>query len=274
MASKPPTALAPTPGKATTSITLSVAGLFNIPLSVYTATEETRVTRKEFIRVQETLVPVGRSATRKDTNEVIDSVNVIRMAESTKGAWVVLTDDEIADCTTVRGLANVEAFVKHSQAHHYLVEGLLQVRPKAVKGVVNPAEGKAFFLLLTALAERKVYALVKVAMRGPARYALLDEHGNLFLVKSADQVRAPRPIESYPTSLAERAMACTLIDAVGIDAPTLFDTTAPEVQKFVDAKAIGAAPAPEATPVPQVDLMAALEASIAAAQANKAQVTA
>ena len=41
-------------------------------------------------------------------------------------------------------------------------------------------------------------ALVKVAMRGPARYALLDAKGNLFLIYTADAVRQWMDLTAMP----------------------------------------------------------------------------
>ena len=64
-----------------------------------------------------------------------------------------------------------------------------------------------------------------------------------------------------------------LIDAVGIDAPTLLDTTAPVVQAYVNDKAQGievpVVPTAESTPV---DLMEQLLASLEAAKGGKGQV--
>ena len=132
-----PQALAPAPSRATTSITLSF-GLVNIPLSVYTGTESTRVARKEFFNGDAT-IEVGRAAIRKDTGEVIEPTDVVRMALAENGAWVPLTDDEIAACTSPRGLAEIVSFVKIKDAGKYLVEDVKQVRPKREKGKANPA---------------------------------------------------------------------------------------------------------------------------------------
>jgi len=266
------TALAPAPVRSTTSITLSF-GLLNIPLSVYTGTEETRVSRKEFVRNEPT-VEVGRSPIRKDTGEVIDQYDVVRMAQADSGAWVELSDDEIAACTSPRGLAEVVAFVPNKEVGKYLTEGVKQVRPKREKGKANPAAEKAFALLLTTMRKSKLHALVKVAMRGPARYALLDAEGSLFLVYTADAVReSVGPAGDYKFSDSELNMARMLIETVGIDAPTLTDDTAPAVQKFVNGKAKGVTPPlPFEQPTVGDDLMAQLQASIDAAKAGKGKV--
>ena len=77
-----PYALAPAPQRSTTSFHIGW-GLIDIAVSAYTGTEETRVARKEFVVNKDTtLVPVGRAAIRKDTGDVIDSAEVVRMAQA------------------------------------------------------------------------------------------------------------------------------------------------------------------------------------------------
>src|SRR3954463_9271257 len=75
------TATAPAPSRVTTSFTLSW-GLVSIPVGVYTGTEETRVSRKEFAIYGETFVEVGRSPIRKDTGEIIHTADVGRYAQA------------------------------------------------------------------------------------------------------------------------------------------------------------------------------------------------
>ena len=265
-------ATAPMPIRAHTSITLS-AGMLNIPLSVYTSTEETRVSRKEFLN-GDTNVAVGRAAIRKDTGEVVDNLSVTRMAEASNGTWVTLTDDEIAACTSERGLAEVVTFVPAKDVSMYLVEGLYQVRPKIVKGKPDTAASRALAMLFAGMKARKVVALVKVAMRGPARYALLDSDGNFVLIRTADAVRKAIPLDDeFHFTKGEIAMVTTFIETFGIDTPVITDDTAPVVQAYVDAKA-GGAPTKKVAqpPVATDDLMAAFEASISAAKAKKGKV--
>ena len=242
-------------------------------MSVFTGTESTRVARKEFTQVGAPAewVSVGRSPIRTDTGEVIATEHVVRRAQALNGEWVTLTDDEIADATSaVRGQGTIECFIPIKNVGQYLTEGQSQVRPRREKGKANPAAEKAFALLLKAMKSRKVVALIKVAMRGPARYALLDSTGTLSLVLTADAIREPRPMDAVTLSPAETEMAERLIDAVGVDTPVLLDTNAPLVQAYVDSKATGKAPVIVAAQQPTVDVMAALSASIEAAKQSRA----
>src|SRR5262247_271694 len=103
-------ALADQPQRATNSFTLSW-GMVSIPVSLYTGTEETRVSRKEFIDVDGTLIAVGRSPIRKDNGEVVESDLVGRYAEAASGELVPLNDDEIAACTAPKGFGTIETFI-------------------------------------------------------------------------------------------------------------------------------------------------------------------
>lgn len=270
------TATAAAPSRSSTSFTLAW-GMVTIPLSVYTGTEATRVTRKEFVQADTGLVEVGRSPIRKDTGETIDSSEVVRYAQAANGEWVILTDDEIASCTSPRGLAELVCFVPTTDLGQYLSEGQVQVRAKSSGGKIDMAADKAFALLCMAMESSEVVALVKVAMRGPARYGLLDATGTFTLIYTADAIRQPRGEAhgTYEFSTAELALASTLIDAVGVDTPVLTDDTAPVVQEFVNAKSTGTI-APVVAPAVAAgqDLMSQLQASVAATKATKTKAPA
>jgi non-homologous end joining protein Ku len=267
------TSIAPAPVRATTKVTLS-AGLLNIQLSVYTSTEETRVARKEFLN-GDVNVPIGRAPIRKDTETVVHQSDVVRMAEASSGAWVALTDDEIASVTSPKGIAEIVSFVPVKEIDSYFPEKLYQVRPHREKGKVNVASERAFGMLLAGMRVRKVGALVKLAMRGPARYAILTSEGDLVMVLTADAVRQALTLDAGKFTKAEVDMATSLIDAIGIDAPVITDDTAPVIQAYVDAKAGGKPAAAKPTiPVANDNLIAAFEASIAAAKAGKGKVAA
>lgn len=265
-------ALAPAPQRASNSFTIAF-GVLNIQVGVYTGTEETRVSRKEFLLDGDTPtdIAIGRSPVRKDTGEVVSSEQVIRMAEASTGAFVVLTDDEIADASSPKGLGEIITFVPVKDTGQYLAADAVQVRPKSTKGKAEVAAEKAFALLLATMKATKTVALIKVALRGPARYGLLDSTGTLTFVRSADQVREARPLNAdFKFSPAELGLAKTLVEAVGISTPTLTDDTAPAVKAYVEAKAKGI-PAPVKPVVDAIplDIMSALSASIDAAKAEK-----
>ena len=260
------------PQRATASITLSW-GLMAVPASLYTATEEIRVSRKEFFQGNAD-ISVGRAPVRKDTGELIEQSDVTRMATATDGTVVPLGDDEVADALGyLNGTATIDTFVPLADTHQYAPSGsVYQIRPKATKGQVDPAGAKAFSLLFAAMESREVAALVTFVMRGSKHYSLLRSDGTLIGVLPANAVREARDLPEADVSDAEMDMALQLLDAVGTSSPTLTDESPAIVQAFVDAKAESDDyTSPEAPKkVETVDIMAALQASIDQAKAAAA----
>jgi DNA end-binding protein Ku len=261
-------AQAPTPNRSTNSIVLSW-GVINIPLSVYVSTESVSVARKEF--VIGTDHPVGRAIIDKTLDATIDRADIVKRAEASNGTWVELDDDEIAAVTTERGLAQIVTFIPVKDLDEYETEGLLQLRPRRIKGKTVPGADKAFALLVCAMRSEKVAALVKVALRGPARYGIIDIDGYFRWVVTSECIRQPLDMPSAADLVSpdELALGRQFIKLVGKSAPLLTDDTAATIQAYVDAKAAGA-PAVENAPEPTPsgpDLINQLMASIAATRA-------
>lgn len=265
------------PSRATASLTLGW-GLVSIPVSLYAATEGAKaaVERHEYTLDGH---PVGRQPYDKETGQPVSADQVVKMATSGTGALVELTDDELAALTAgPRGTADIETFVPLSALADgtYVVEGYNQVRPARTKTGTrrseNPAAAKAFALLLEAMAANRVAALIKVTLRGPARYAAVLPDGRLALLAWARQVRPALPLPEAELGEAEVGMGRQLVEAVGISTPVLEDTAGEALARYVDEKAAGSAPPPapaeEAAPV--IDLTAALQASLAAASPSVA----
>ena len=261
-----------TPTRATASLTLGW-GLVSIPVSLYAATEGAKaaVERHEYTADGH---PVGRQPYDKVTGEPVTADVVVKMASASTGALVELTDDELATLTAgPRGSADIEAFVPLLALADgtYVVEGYNQVRPARQKAgsrkMENPAAAKAFALLLEAMAANGVAALVKVTLRGPARYAAVLPDGRLALLAWSRQVRPALPLPDVELSEAELQMGRQLVEAVGISTPVLVDEAGEALARYVDDKAAGEAPvpAPAEEPAAVIDLTAALEASLAAA---------
>jgi non-homologous end joining protein Ku len=260
------TRTAPAPTRATTSVVLTV-GVVPIPLSLFTAVESTAVIRHEFFQ-GDSNVSVGRTPIRKDTGEVIEQADVVRMAQAVDGAWVALDDSEIEEASGSAGGCEVVTFVPVKDAGHYLIDGLYQVRPKADKRG-GAAAAAAFTTLLAGMAARKVNALVRVKLRGTPRFGLLTVSGDLLLIATADSVREALPLPDVKPVKAEVAMMANLIDAIGVSTPTVVDDWSPRVQGYVNAKA-ATNPAPAKAPANVVDITAVIAASIDAAKAAKA----
>ena len=260
------------PTRATASLTIGW-GLVSIPVSMYAGTEGAKspVARHEYTKDGH---PVGRQPYDKVTDEPVAAADIVKKAEASDGTLVELTDDELAALTSgPRGTADIEAFVPLSALADgtYAIEGYNQLRPAKLKTgtrrLENAAASKAFALLLAAMAANDVGALVKVTLRGPARYAAILPDGRLVLLGWSRQVRPALPLPDIELSEAESQMGRQLVAAVGISTPVLEDRAGDELLRYVDEKAGGTAAPPAAVdePAPVVDLVAALKASLEAA---------
>lgn len=251
------------PKRSTGTITLSW-GLMNMSLSLFTGTEDVAVTRKEFV-LGDTDRPAGRATIDKSTGDIVPWEDVKRLTQASNGTWVEITDDEMASAVGVKNVAEVLTFVTADEAHEaYVVNTYNQVRPKANKGVTDPASAKAFAVLCHVLKERNLVALVRLATRGPARYALLTATGDLKFVHSTDEVRKPLPMPLPEVDIEHVRMANALVDAVGITLPLLPNETSAALQAIADAKAGGQTIVEQAAPAPtkEPDIMSQLLASI------------
>ena len=114
----------------------------------------------------DTDIPVGRASTRKDTGEAIRYDDIVMRAQATTGESIVLTNDYIAMATSLRpGQAEIIALVPVNETGRWVFTEVRQVRPKANKGVVDPAVAKAWALVLDALFDADEALVVKVALR-------------------------------------------------------------------------------------------------------------
>lgn len=266
----------PVPSRATTSITLT-AGAMVFPLSLYTAVEDLAVKRSERLS-GDPAIAVGRTSIRKDTGEVVNPDDVTRMAESSDGKWVVISDTELAEVYGETGEATVVSFVPVTDAGRYVTDGIMQVRAKSDKRkATQTANETAFSLLLASMADRQVHALVRFVLRGGPRFGLLTADGDLFTILPAEAVREARPLPEYNHDAEALDMMGQFIDVIGIASQLVNDDTPDKVRSFIDAKAaesgveVGDTPtlthAGAASAAP--DVMAALEASIAKAKSNR-----
>lgn len=263
-------ATAGAPSRATTSTTISF-GLINIPVSLYTATEETRVARKEFT---EDGHAVGRQSYDKETGAVVDTAAVVRKAEATSGALVILTDQEIADATGHKsGVAPIIGRIPMKELdREFVCETIYQIRPKRDKQA-QAANDAAFALLTQALAATDEAALIRVSIRGSvAKWGAITPDGVLRVVHSVDQIRKALPMPTAILSDQHVALAKTLLESIpAAKVEDIVDDSSKRIQEFVDAKAATLVaggelvePAPLAPPV-IVDLIGQLTASLAKA---------
>jgi DNA end-binding protein Ku len=250
-------------------------GLVTIPVKLYLATESKGVS---FNMLHADCHGRIQMKTYCPTDEVyIERGDTVRGYEVAPGQYVVVTDEDLAavPLKTVRSI-EIEQFVPVDAAAEStrFVKQAYYLEPE-------PVARKAFFLLKQVLAERGLRAIAKIVLRDREQLAAIDPFSSTMLLSTLywpDEVRGvgelQLPESEVEVKPAERAMAEQLIDAMAgkFDATAYHDEYREALVGIIEAKAAGAEIAePAAAPAAKVtDLMAALEASVAAAKAARA----
>jgi DNA end-binding protein Ku len=247
-------------------------GLVTIPVRLYLATEArgglsfNMLHDEDLERIQMKVhCPVHGEIKRSDT---------VRGFEWTKGQYVVLeeSDFEAVPLKTVRSI-EIEQFVpaRSEESGPRFVKQSYYLEPE-------PVGRKAFGLLKTVLADSDLQAVCKIVLKDREQLAALDPFGPTMLLSTLywpDEVRdvgeldLPETEETFKP--AEVAMARQLVEALSgeFEASRYHDEYREALLKVIDSKVAGQ-PVEAPAPVPETskltDLMAVLEASVAAAR--------
>ncbi|WP_392839732.1 Ku protein [Streptomyces sp. LN500] len=185
--------------------------------------------------------------------------------EQPDGRTVVLLDEDLAALPLpTRRAVDVLGFVPERD-----VDPMLYSKPYWV-GAAGEAGQRPYALLVEALARHGTVAVAKVTLRTRERLAVLrPRHGMLVLhtLLWPEEIREPDDLSSaLPVTDRELELAELLMDQlVGVDITDLHDEYAAALEQLIVAKQTGGLLEELEEPVPVVDLMAALEASIRAA---------
>ena len=248
-------------------------GLINIPVKLFSA-----VTTKT-VRFNQ-LDPSNNARVRNrrvnaETGEEVDPDTLVRGFEVNKGNYVVVSDDELASLQPkATHTIDLEEFVELDQVDPIYFDGAYHVAP-------GPGGAKPYTLLVEALEESGRVAVARFVMRSKQFVALMrpvDGRLVLSMMVYADEINDAGEIPEFD-DLAdieltdrEREMAEQLIDQLAADfEPERYhDTYREELMELINAKASGATPALSGPEAPEddvvIDLMAALEKSVAAAR--------
>ncbi|MGW8768260.1 non-homologous end joining protein Ku [Streptomyces sp. NPDC055815] len=147
----------------------------------------------------------------------------------------------------------------------------------------GPVASKPYVLLRKALARNEKVAVAKFALRGRERLGLLRPLGDALLLSGlhwGDEIRSPTELTPPATALTDDEIegALALMDTMTVDSIGDLDVSdhyTEALLEVIEAKAEHRTPAPaaggEAPPAPVVDLMAALEASVAKAKESRGE---
>jgi DNA end-binding protein Ku len=250
-------------------------GLVTIPVKLYLATETGGI---GFNMLHATcLNRIQMKIYCPFHDEVVPRSETVRGYEWAKGKYVVVTDEDIESVPlkTVRSI-EIEMFVE-AQRESYgaqFVKSAYYLEPEQIGT-------KAFYLLKSVLAEQGKSAICKIVLKDREQLAALNPYSKTMLLTTLhwpDEVRAidelTLPEDQIELKPAERQMAEQLVASMTgeFSADAYRDDYRQALMAVIEQKVAGEQPEPVARVEPtQIgDLMAALEASVAAAREGRA----
>ena len=245
-------------------------GLVNVPVKLYSA-----VSRKT-VRFHQLNGKTGTRIQQKrvdpTTGDEVSFDDIVKGYELTKESYVVVTPDELdaLDPERTRTI-DIEDFVDQVEIDPVYYDHPYYLAP-------DKGAGKAYRLLLDAMRESGKVAIARVVLRSKEQLVAIRPAGDALMMETMvfhDEVVSPDTIDELgeesggKTSDRELKMAQQLIDSLSSDfEPERYhDEYREKVLDLIERKAQGEEiatqpEAPEPAKVP--DLMAALEASLAA----------
>jgi DNA end-binding protein Ku len=249
-------------------------GLVNVPVKLYAATSP------KTVRFHQLSAKTGGRIRQKrvdsTTGDEVPFEDIVKGYEITPDRYVVITPEELETLDPkVTKTVDVEDFVDLAEIDPIYFDHSYYVAP-ATGGA------KAYRLLRDAMRDAGKVALCRIVLRSKQQLCALRPNGEVLTLSTmlfGDEVLAPDRLDELDsvseTEASERelAMARQLIDSLSSEfEPSKYrDEYRDRVLALIERKAggeeIAAPPAEEPQPAP--DLMAALEASLAAVQSDR-----
>jgi len=248
-------------------------GLVNVPIKLFTATSPKDVRfhqlhDKDGARIQQ------KRVCSKDGEEV-PMEHIVKGYEVSRDKYVLITPEEL-DALDPKASRTIDIldFVDLEEIDPVYFDSTYYMVPE--KGA-----GKAYALLLEAMRKSKKVAIARVVLRQKQHLVALRPLRNALSMETmlyADEVVSPETLDGLPEDVEvtdrELAMAQQLIDSLADDfKPERYrDDYRERVLEMIERKAEGqemVIAEEEEEQAPVVDLMAALEASLAAAKTRR-----
>jgi DNA end-binding protein Ku len=249
-------------------------GLVTIPVKLYLATETGGI---GFNLLHEScLNRIQMKVYCPYHDEVIPRSETVRGYEWSKGKYVVVTEEDLdsVPLKTMRAI-EIEMFVNASRdnAGTQFVKQAYYLEPDQIGA-------KAFYLLKSVLADQNKSAICKIVLKDREQLAALNPFSKTMLLTTLhwpDEVRAidelSLPEEQIDIKPSEKKMAEQLVASMTGDfsADEYQDDYRQALMAVIERKVAGEKPEPaeRAEPTNITDLMAALEASVAAARSDR-----
>lgn len=250
-------------------------GLVTIPVKLYLATEQGGI---GFNLLHVTcLNRIQMKIYCPYHDEVVPRSETVRGYEWSKGKYVVVTDEDIdsVPLKTMRAI-EIEMFINASRDSQgtQFVKQAYYLEPEQIGA-------KAFYLLKSVLGEQNKSAICKIVLKDREQLAALNPFAKTMLLTTLhwpDEVRAidelNLPEDQIEIKASEKKMAEQLVASMTgeFNADDYRDDYRQALMTVIERKVAGEKPEPAAAraePTNITDLMAALEASVAAAREER-----
>jgi DNA end-binding protein Ku len=248
-------------------------GLVNIPVKVYSAIQKHKVSFHQL--AARTGHRIRNKRVDEKTGREVDYEDIVKAYEVSDGQYVEVTDEEFEALKPRSSRTiDIEDFVDLHEIDPIYYERTYFLAPHDDDGAK-----RAYTLLLKAMTDQQRVGIGRVVMREKQYLAAVRPMGNVLAMSTmlfADEVRDPKEIDAVPARLGnvpkrEAAMAASLVDSLATDwNPKRYkDTYQDELKKLIASKDKGEKVVireESSAPSKVIDLMAALEASVAAAK--------
>lgn len=247
-------------------------GLVNIPVRMYTATQEKQLRFNQLHNLCQT--PIKYEKVCPHCARKVEEEEIVRGYEYEKGQYVVLTNEELENFRQrSSGMVDILRFVDLKEIDPVYFNKTYYLEP-------SDTGGKAYLLLKEALASSKRIAVAQITIRSKSSLAIIRTYQNVLALETIfypDEIRASERLDtrtSVPVSEKELEMAISLIDSLTepFQPEHYTDERRREMLQLIEEKIAGkdiltARPIDEKEPA--IDLLAALEASLQEASLQK-----
>ena len=248
-------------------------GLVQVPVRIVTATKNRDVSFNQL--EQSTGSRIRYKKVSDQTGEEVAADEIVKGYEISKGRYVVVDADEIAALQPKAAhTIEIEEFIDLDDIDPIYFEQPYYLAPDA-KGI------KPYELLVQAMTELNKVAIGRIVLRSKERLVAIRPLDGVLCIETmrySDEVMdrdALRPEEDVELTEREREMARQLIESLAVDkfdVDKYHDEYREQLLDLIERKAAGeeiVAPEPVEAPAKVLDLVSALEASLAKASSAK-----
>jgi len=253
-------------------------GLVNVPVKLYSAVSKKTVRFNQLHEKDNSRIQLKRFCA--DEDKEVPYEEIVKGYEISPDRYVVITPEELERLDPVKTRTiDIEDFVDLDEIDPLFYEHPYYLAP-------DTGASKPYKLLLEALKATNKVAIARVVIRSKEYLTAIRPAGDVLTMETmlfADELIDPGDIDELPdedvnATDREVEMAQQLIESLATDfEPSKYkDEYRERVLELIERKAAGqevAMPAEPEAPAAVPDLMAALEASLAAAKGTKAKAS-